>query len=119
MEKHVEALSRLCFACGELIDGNFGNQYFYKVEDNVELLSLLHRKPIVFVSGISPNHICSSCYRAAKSVAELSIVNSSKTLIQWTEHGGQSCVTCNLIGKKKCGGRKKKVNMAILNLNLT
>ena len=105
---HDEALSRLCFVCGEIINMDV---YFYEVEKCLELLSAAFKCPGIFsIPGVTPHHICRKCHRTLEDVASGVIIKTGKELLDWAECS-TDCETCaKLLKRKIVRGRPKKVS---------
>ena len=105
---HEEALERLCFVCGELMKG-----VNYKVEDYIALLGRALRCPDIFtIPGVTPHNFCKKCSSALRLVDLGKTIETTRTLLEWTECTA-NCSSCAIVSKGKVGGRRKKVNNLI------
>ena len=109
---HEEALDRLCFVCGEMINLE---KYFYDVEKSLDLIGVALKCPDIFtMPGVTPHHICQTCYTTLQRLKNGDILKSSKQLLDWGECGN-NCETCaKMLKRKQGGGRRKKVSKMVI-----
>ena len=116
---HEEALDRLCFICGEMINLE---KYFYDVEKSLDLIAVALKCPDIFtMPGVTPYHMCQTCYTTLQRLKSGDILKSSRQLLDW-EECSDNCGTCTKILKRKQGGgRRKKVSRVyiIIKIHLT
>ena len=104
---HEEAIQRLCFVCGDLINGQM-----YEVDNNIPLLGRALKCPELFsIPGVTPQNFCLKCYAYMIHLDRGETLKSSISLIEWTECG-ENCSSCGIILKRRAGGRKKKVSVS-------
>ena len=101
---HEEALNRLCFVCGQFVNESL----IYEANKYLESLGNAFNRMFMVVDGVTAKFLCHSCYRTTTHIEKGDNLSTSKCPIEWKEHGN-NCYTCSLYGKKKVGGRKKKV----------
>ena len=110
---HDEALRRLCFVCAKLLKQKDRR---FKVEDNIEMLSMALDKPvgIVVMDGITPLYFCLNCKLALQKVCSGSEINTSRRVLNW-EDCKEDCTTCSYLNTRKKGGDYglRKINSAI------
>lgn len=104
---HDEALSRLCFVCGEIIKETF----FYAVDEHLDLLAAALNCPSLFsIPDVTPLNFCKKCHLALSMVKNGGTVKTGRTLLEWEECGSE-CKTCGILTKRKqVRGRQKKVS---------
>ena len=107
-DTHEEALSRLCFVCGEIITAT----QQYDVENHLDFLRIGLSSPgISPTPGATPLHFCRKCYAVLRSFVDGKNVQTSRKLLNWPLCG-PDCSTCAHITKRKSTkGRHKKVNV--------
>ena len=104
---HDEAMARLCFICGKISGG--GTQYAVKDHNTMlEIGFLAKDSTVLFVPGVTPTYFCHCCYRAVSLIEGGETFSTAKVPIEWKPHRDNFCSSCNLLLKKKCGGRKKR-----------
>lgn len=113
---HEEALSRLCFVCGEIIK----ETRRFDVDKNIELLrGGLNSPDFCPVPEVTPNHFCNKCHVIMRqnigAGALKKTKQSSRQLIIW-QKCGPDCSTCaNITKRKQAGrGRHKKVIYSLI-----
>ena len=114
---HDEALSRLCFVCGEIIKETF----YYDVEKHLDLLSAGLKCPDLFsIPDVTPLHFCKKCHVALSRANNGGTVKTARTLLDWGECGSE-CKTCGkLMERKQVRGRHKKVrNIYLLFISMS
>ena len=111
---HDEALSRLCFVCGDLIKDSIS----YEVETHLELIRVgLNNSSVESVTNVTPRNFCKNCRASFCHVVGGTTARTTRILREWTECGtecGTDCTTCTLLVKQKqVRGRppKKKVKL--------
>ena len=105
MSMHDEALSRLCFVCGEIMNGTF-----YDVEKNLKLLRSGLRSPDFSpIPGETPLNYCKKCDFVLRTFVSGKSVQTGRKLLDW-KACGPDCGTCkNIAERKSKRGRRQKV----------
>ena len=107
---HENAMTRLCFVCGQMIDLK---RVVYDVEKHRDMLSRTLRENVMTVPGVTPPRFCYKCFCGLRKLDCGKILNvESRRLISWKECG-PSCESCAMLKRSQAGGRKKKVCMLL------
>ena len=105
---HQEALRRLCFACGKIIQAK---ERRHDVENHLEMISKAMDCPagIFTMEGVTPTHFCHGCKLQLLKLSSGKRITTNRRLLDWVEcHDG--CTTCVHMEKQKKGGSVKKVS---------
>ena len=106
----VEALTRICYACGNIILKN-GHRMSEQVSEMItEAFAMQNAE-----ENITPMQACHNCWRAAKHYSEKKALGqhhilTKVTVGEWLPHSFDECITCNLYATNKNGKKKKKNN---------
>ena len=111
---HQEAMFRLCFVCGEIVDEK---DQTYEVEKYLTMLTRTLKSPSIFsIPEVTPSRFCNKCYSTLTHVDRGNTLVSNRKLIDW-EECSPSCPSCSkLTYRKQVSGRKKKVSFLLFSL---
>jgi hypothetical protein len=110
MEKHMEALERLCRLCG----GSYSRyRVSYAVGNHVASLKRAFSLDVdEDLSHVHPKSFCNKCYailkRKENAEKENKVYLHCLEIIQWIPHSDDFCTTCSTYGTLRKGGRAKK-----------